>query len=52
MGYRPKRPSELLAMISAQYETPELDRNGQPRNSDRGRKKTKIFFQVSVCNDS
>jgi hypothetical protein len=30
MGYRAEKPSMKLAMMSAQYEEPELNRNGRP----------------------
>lgn len=51
MGYRPKRPSEILAEITAQYEERAVDRWGQERRGGPGKKKGKNFFQVccSTC---
>jgi hypothetical protein len=43
----PKRPSELLAIMTEQYEEPEVDMFGQSRRGGRGKKKGKNFFQVS-----
>lgn len=48
MGTLPKRPSELLAIMSEQYEEPEVDMFGQTRRGGRGRRKAKPFFKVSL----
>ncbi|PPQ76493.1 hypothetical protein CVT26_012359 [Gymnopilus dilepis] len=48
MGYRPKRPSELLAAISEQYEERELDRFGRKVRGGRGSKKGKKFFHAHL----
>jgi len=47
MNYRPKRPSELLAAITEQYEEQEMDRFGRAVRGGPGKKKGKTFFHVS-----
>jgi hypothetical protein len=46
MGCLPKRPSELLSIMTEQYEEPEVNMWGQERRGGRGKKKGKLFFQV------
>ncbi|PPQ76459.1 hypothetical protein CVT26_012895, partial [Gymnopilus dilepis] len=48
MGYRPKRPSELLAAMSEQYDEKEYDRYGQEKRGSRGKKKQKQFFKAHL----
>jgi hypothetical protein len=47
MNYRPKRPSELLAAMTEQYEEQETDRFGRAVRGGPGKKKGKAFFHVS-----
>jgi hypothetical protein len=47
MNYRPKRPSELLAAITEQYEEKEVGPFGREIRGGRGKKKGKAFFYVS-----
>ncbi|KIM35559.1 hypothetical protein M413DRAFT_14485 [Hebeloma cylindrosporum] len=47
-NYRPKRPSELLAAMSEQYEEREMDRFGRPLRGGRGKKKGKAFFHAHL----
>ena len=47
MNYRPKRPSELVAAMTEQYEERELDRFGREIRGGPGKKKAKAFFRVS-----
>ena len=47
MNYLPKRPSELVATMTEQYEERELDRFGREIRGGRGKKKGKPFFRVS-----
>jgi len=47
MNYRPKRPSELRATMTEQYEEQELDRFGRAVRGGLGKKKGKAFFHVS-----
>ncbi|KDR79592.1 hypothetical protein GALMADRAFT_243691 [Galerina marginata CBS 339.88] len=48
MNYRPKRPSELLAAITEQYEEQKLDRFGRAVRGGPGKKKGKPFFQAHL----
>ena len=47
MNYRPKRPSELLAAMTEQYEEQEMDRFGRAVRGGLGKTKGKAFFHVS-----
>ncbi|KIM35555.1 hypothetical protein M413DRAFT_347678 [Hebeloma cylindrosporum] len=48
MNYRPKRPSELLAAMTEQYEEREPARFGREVRGGRGKKKGKLFFQAHL----
>lgn len=47
MNYHPKRPRELLAAMTEQYEEQEMDRFGRAVLGGLGKKKGKAFFHVS-----
>ena len=47
MNYRPKRPSELVAAMTEQYEEREPDVFGRAVRGGPGKKKGKAFFHVS-----